>query len=107
MPTPQVNPLDALRVENAQGTTPKRAGSVDKEPFLNLLVTQLRTQDPLEPVGQTEFISQLATFQSLESQLDTGKHIQDLVALQESQLALAGLSQAALLVGKRVTWTDE
>jgi flagellar basal-body rod modification protein FlgD len=107
MPTSQVNPLDALRVEHASGTTPKRAGSVDKDSFLNLLVTQLRNQDPLEPVENTEFISQLATFQSLESQLATGQHIQDLVAIQESQLALAGLSQAALLVGKRVTWTDE
>jgi flagellar basal-body rod modification protein FlgD len=107
MPTTQINPLDALRAENAPSTAPKRVDGVDKDSFLNLLVTQLRNQDPLDPVDNGQFISQLATFQSLESQLDTGKHIQDLVALQESQLALAGLSQAALLVGKRVTWTDE
>jgi hypothetical protein len=35
-----------------------------------------------------------------------GERLGDLVALQESQLALAGLSQAALLVGKHVTWID-
>lgn len=106
MPTTQISPLDALRAENAHSTAPKRVEGVDRDSFLNLLVTQLRNQDPLDPVDNGQFISQLATFQSLESQLDTGKHIQDLVSLQESQLALAGLSQAALLVGKRVTWTD-
>jgi flagellar basal-body rod modification protein FlgD len=106
MPTTQINPLDALRSENAQSAAPKRVEGVDRDSFLNLLVTQLRNQDPLDPVDNGQFISQLATFQSLESQIETGKHIQDLVAIQESQLALAGLSQAALLVGKRVTWTD-
>lgn len=103
----QTNPLDALRAESG-GTTniPKQAGSVDKSSFLNLLVTQLRNQDPLEPVENTEFISQLATFQSLESQISMSDRLEDLVGLQESQLALAGLSQAALLVGKHVTWED-
>jgi flagellar basal-body rod modification protein FlgD len=107
MQTTAPNPLDALRVENAQSSNPKRTEGVDRDSFLNLLVTQLRNQDPLDPVENTEFISQLAQFQSLESQIDTGKHIQDLVQIQESQLALAGLSQAALLVGKHVTWTDD
>jgi flagellar basal-body rod modification protein FlgD len=105
--TTNPNPLDLLRVENSQTTTAlKKPGNVDKGSFLTLLVTQLQNQDPLDPVQNTEFISQLATFQSLESQIETGKQIENLVAIQESQLALAGLSQAALLVGKRVTWTD-
>ena len=33
---------------------------------MTLLITQLKNQDPLQPVGDTEFISQLATFSSLE-----------------------------------------
>jgi flagellar basal-body rod modification protein FlgD len=101
------SPLDALHVSNSQASAPKEDGKVDRDSFLNLLVTQLRHQDPLDPVGNTEFISQLAQFQSLESQTAMGKSIEDLVHLQESQLALAGLSQAALLVGKHVTWIDE
>src|SRR5215204_4878907 len=103
----ETSPLDALRAANG-GTTsvPKQAGSVDKTSFLNLLVTQLRNQDPLEPVQNSEFIAQLAQFQSLESQITMGDRLEDLVGLQESQLARAGLSQAALLVGKHVTWED-
>ena len=103
----EINPFDALSADNAGQNIPGRtSGTVDRESFMNLLVAQLRHQDPLEPVSQTEFISQLATFQSLESQISMKDRLEDLVALQESQLALAGLSQAALLVGKHVTWID-
>lgn len=44
----------------------KKAGSLDKEAFLQLLVAQMKYQDPLEPTSNTEYISQLATFSSLE-----------------------------------------
>lgn len=37
-----------------------------EEQFLNLLVAQLKNQDPLEPLSNTDFIAQLATFSSLE-----------------------------------------
>lgn len=40
--------------------------SMGKDDFLMLLVSQLRNQDPLEPLKDTEFVTQLATFSSLE-----------------------------------------
>jgi flagellar basal-body rod modification protein FlgD len=39
---------------------------LDKNAFLNLLVTQLQNQNPLEPMQDQEFISQLAQFSQLE-----------------------------------------
>lgn len=44
----------------------KSGGSLDKDAFLQLLVAQMKYQDPLEPTSNTEYISQLATFSSLE-----------------------------------------
>lgn len=39
---------------------------LDKDAFLQLLVTQMQNQDPLDPVSSTEMIAQLAQFSSLE-----------------------------------------
>jgi flagellar basal-body rod modification protein FlgD len=40
--------------------------SVSKEEFLKLLVTQLRLQNPMDPLGNEEFVAQLAQFGALE-----------------------------------------
>lgn len=44
----------------------KSSGGMDKEAFLQLLVAQMKYQDPLEPTSNTEYISQFATFSELE-----------------------------------------
>ena len=51
----------------------KKADSVDKEQFLNLLVTELKYQDPLEPMDNTQYVSQLATFSELEQMQNVAK----------------------------------
>lgn len=63
-------------------------GALGKEAFLQLLVAQMKYQDPLEPTSNTEYISQLATFSSLEE-------MQNMRASLES-------TQATGLVGKTV-----
>ncbi|NIM06540.1 MAG: hypothetical protein GTO55_08935 [Armatimonadetes bacterium] len=67
-----------------------------KDAFLNLLVTQIRFQDPLAPLEDREFIAQLAQFSSLEQM----QYVNDnLVVLAQMQ----AISQAASLIGKHVT----
>lgn len=50
----------------AQEETKKANSSLDKDAFLQLLVAQMKYQDPLQPTSNTEYISQLATFSQLE-----------------------------------------
>ena len=53
---------------STQNQTPKveRKDQLGRDAFLNLLVTQLQHQDPLQPQANGEFIAQLAQFSSLE-----------------------------------------
>ena len=44
----------------------KQTDALGKDAFLNLLVTQLKNQDPLNPMDDREFIAQMAQFSSLE-----------------------------------------
>ena len=41
--------------------------NLDKDDFLNLLVAQMKYQDPLEPQSNTEYVSQLETFTQVEA----------------------------------------
>lgn len=47
---------------------------ISQETFLNLLVAEMSNQDPLEPTTNTEFISQLATFSSMQYMQDSSKY---------------------------------
>ncbi|NMB32960.1 MAG: flagellar biosynthesis protein FlgD [Clostridium sp.] len=54
-------------IKDTENTLGKReVGELGKDEFLNLLVTQLRYQDPLNPVEDKEFIAQMAQFSALE-----------------------------------------
>ncbi len=50
-------------VETSESTG---SSSMDKEAFLQILVAQMKYQDPLEPTSNSEYISQYATFSELE-----------------------------------------
>ncbi len=64
--------------------------------FLQLLVTQLQNQDPLDPVTNQDFLTQLAQFQSLEEQIK---------GTQQTAMILLSttLSSASSLIGREVT----
>lgn len=66
----------------------KQNNSLDKDAFLQLLVAQMKYQDPLEPTDNTQYISQLATFSQLEG-------------TQNMQASLEAM-QGDSLVGKQV-----
>ena len=49
--------------------------SADKNMYLQLLVAQLRNQDPMKPTDGMQFVQQLAQFQQLEQSINTGQDI--------------------------------
>ncbi len=55
-------------IKGAKGETPQN--ELDKDAFLQLLVTQMQYQDPLNPGDSTEYMSQLAQYSSLEATMN-------------------------------------
>ena len=56
--------------------------SPDKDMFMQLLVAQMRYQDPANPTDSGEFLSQSAQFTSLEKMQSVADQTAQLVALQ-------------------------
>ncbi len=75
--------------EKAESKNKTAPNGYDKDAFMQILVAQMKYQDPLEPTSNTEYISQYATFSQVE---------------QLSNMANAmSLSRASEMVGKTVT----
>jgi len=60
---------------NSSTSISSETATSEKNMFLQLLVAQLKNQDPLNPVQGTEFVTQLAQFQQLEQSINTGQDV--------------------------------
>jgi len=59
----------------------------DLNQFLNLLVSQLQNQDPLDPMDASEFTNQLVQFSSVEQQIQTNANLEKQIAAQQNTQA--------------------
>ncbi|MGG5808890.1 flagellar hook assembly protein FlgD [Falsiroseomonas sp. CW058] len=73
--------------------------SADLGTFLTLLTTQLRNQDPTQPMDANQLTQQLVQFATVEQQLQGNRTLERLLTLQQA----GQLAGAAALVGRRVT----
>jgi flagellar basal-body rod modification protein FlgD len=73
-----------------------------KDDFLKLLITQLRYQDPLEPMKGTEFAAQLAQFSSVEQLANINTNLTQTLATNQLMTQSIGNSLAATMIGKGV-----
>lgn len=90
--------LDQVGSRAAQASEQSKGSALGKNDFLNLLVTQLQNQDPLNPADSTEFTAQLATFSSLEELQNINTTLE---AVEVSQAVLTN-SQAVDYIGKQI-----
>jgi flagellar basal-body rod modification protein FlgD len=75
------------------------SNSLGRQEFLRLLVTQLRNQDPLNPLDDREFIAQMAQLSTLDSTVALAGQVQQMLAVQQQ-------TQALQLVGRNVEFFD-
>lgn len=100
-------PVDAVgSVLGAQSPDAAR-NTISQEDFIRLFLAQLQFQDPLEPMDNREFLSQLATFSSLEQSKQTTAGVENLLFMSSSEQALALLDRTVQVgtAGAAVTGT--
>ncbi len=87
-------------VNNEKTTTSAAKNSLlDKDAFLKILVTQLANQDPLEPLDQSEFISQMAQFTQVEQTANMEDRLESLGQYMKFS--------ASSLINSNISYADE
>jgi flagellar basal-body rod modification protein FlgD len=98
------NTIDSTNLLSNYQNQTKSTGSssLGKDDFLKILMTQLQNQDPLNPMQDQDFISQMATFSSLEQMTNLNTSMDNFVksAVQNQFM------QASSMIGKTVTYLD-
>jgi len=98
----EVSGINANAKTNAASTTSSSTstGMIDYNGFLQLLIAQMRNQDPTNPTDSTEYMSQLAQLSTVEQAVQTNAKL-------DSLLSSSAIQQAEGLIGRTATFTDE
>src|SRR5690348_14777463 len=95
IPTTNVWPYYAA---NNTSTAKQRGDqSLGKDAFLQILIAQLKNQDPMQPMEDKEFIAQMAQFTAVEQ-------MQEMSA--EMRLMRQSMGISSDLIGKHVAWEE-
>jgi flagellar basal-body rod modification protein FlgD len=81
-------------------TSPVTASPINMQDFLRILVAQLNNQDPLKPMDNQEFVTQMAQFTSLQQTQILNDNMEKLLTTQ-------GSMQSVGLLGKNVDVTTD
>lgn len=83
---------------NVQAAANKKStDTLGKDQFLSILVTQLRNQDPMQPLQDKDFIAQMAQFTSVEQLMNMAT---------ELSLMRQNIGSASSLIGKTIEWNE-
>lgn len=85
--------IDSFNKSLNQGKVAKQ--NMDKDDFLKILITQLTTQDPTQPMQDKDFIAQMAQFSSLEQMTNMASNFGKVSSVMSA-------SQAVSTIGKTV-----
>ena len=93
-----VPPVSGTTASNSTSST-NPLGNLDANAFLQLLIAQLKNQDPTQPMDSTKFVSQLATFTQVQESVTTNSKL-------DSLLTASALTLGDAVIGHTVTSAD-
>lgn len=92
----EISTSQTVAAPTATAAEAKPQISSDFETFLRMLTVQMQNQDPLNPVDSSDYAVQLATFSSVEQQVQTN----DLLRSLQSQMGASDMAEMANWVGR-------
>ena len=99
--------VSATAAASPTGTTPAKTSlsslTNNFGDFLNLLMTQLKNQDPTSPMDTNAFTSQLVQYASVEQQINTNSNLTKLIEATQGSAML----QSGAVVGKQAQVTSD
>lgn len=93
------NVTNATTSSNLASTSAQPAIGQEFNSFIKLLTAQVRNQDPLSPLDSTQFVEQLATFSSLEQQVNSNTSLGSIAAMMGDLTSIV----AGQLLGQTVS----
>lgn len=111
--TVTVNGVTYSAEDYAAQQTAKAASSVSsnsalgKDAFLQLLVTQMQYQDPLDPQDNSEYLAQLAQFSALEQMTNVAEALEKTNTLVSNMDTSVLVGQLSSMIGQDLQWTTE
>jgi flagellar basal-body rod modification protein FlgD len=120
---PPVTPsITAAQTTPASSSSTSSSGSTDNgtiagnfQTFLTLLTTQLKNQNPLDPLDTNQFTQQLVQFAQVEQQIKQNQQLETLISIEKSAQVTTALAyvgqtatvdgQTAALANNKATWS--
>ncbi|GLQ47358.1 basal-body rod modification protein FlgD [Dyella lipolytica] len=91
-----------LSLTGSTVTSTPTGSSMTQADFLQLMTTQLKSQDPTQPMDNSQFASELAQFSQLSTQQDIDTNLQNLSSNLSSGMQTSQVLNSANLVGRQV-----
>jgi flagellar basal-body rod modification protein FlgD len=93
--------LTGASTSNSSGGTNRSSfGSLTANDFMKMLITELQTQDPTQPMKNENLLTQLSTMRNLQANVELSDAMQSITTNQQ-------LATAANFIGKLVAGTDD
>ncbi|GBF72003.1 flagellar hook assembly protein FlgD [Paenibacillus sp. 598K] len=83
--------------KNNVSLTKPKDDTLGKDDFLKILITQLKYQDPMQPMQDRDFIAQMAQFSSVEQMMNMAK---------EMTYLRHNMGTASSMIGKTIEWSE-
>lgn len=103
--TPETNKTN--KQDTTQDITNAARDTLGKDAFLQLLVTQMRYQDPLDPMDNGEYLSQLAQFSALEQMTNVAEGLAGIMDVVNNIDTSLLVGQLTSMIGQGVQWETE